>query len=136
MARTQRVGGLHQVAPGTTHGDGHHQRDLEDRADEDDEDFLRLANARPQDQQRNESRRRQVAAERDEGLEERLDAFVRAHRNAQRHGNDRCQDKTADHAPDGHADVFDEAVSVNSSQPSFTMVTGLAGRWATRSRPM
>lgn len=118
VARTQCVCSFHQVAPRTAHGDGHHQRDLEDRADEDDEDLLRLANARPQDQEWNEGRGRQVAAERNEGLEERLDPLVRAHRNAQRHGNDRRQDEATDDAPDGHADVFDEAV-FGEQQPAF-----------------
>ena len=53
-------------------------------ADEDHRELLRLADAGPEDQQRNEGARRQVAGEADEGLEERLDRLVRAHRHAER----------------------------------------------------
>ena len=79
VARAERVGGLDQIAPRRADGDRHHQDDLEDRADEDDEQLLRLADAGPQDQQRDEGRGRQVAREGDERLEERLDRLVGAH---------------------------------------------------------
>ncbi|MNU85197.1 hypothetical protein D3C71_749350 [compost metagenome] len=110
MACTQRVGCLHQVAPRAAHSHGHHQRDLKDRTDEDDQNFLRLANAGPQDQQRDKSRGRQIAAKRNEGLKERLDALVSTHGNAQRHGDDCGQDEAAEHTPHRHADVLVKAV--------------------------
>ena len=123
----QRVGGLDQVAPRAADGDRHHQHDLEERADEDHQQLLRLADAGPQDQQRNEGRGRQVAAEGDEGLEEGLDRLLGAHRDAQRHGDDGGQHEAAEHAPHRHADVVDEAV-LGEEQPRLpcTIVTGLA----------
>ena len=65
-------------------------------ADEDDQKLLHLADAGPQDQQRNEGGRRQVARERDERLEERLDRLVGAHQDAERHGDQRRQHEAAD----------------------------------------
>jgi hypothetical protein len=72
--------------------------------------LLRLADAGPQNEQRDEGRRRQVAREADEGLEEGLDRLVRPHRDAQRQGQCRRDHEAADHAPHGHADVLGEAV--------------------------
>ncbi len=107
---TERVGSLHQVAPGAGDGHRHHQDELEHRADEDHEQLLRLADARPQDQQRNEGGGRQVARERHEGFEEGFDGPVRAHQDAERDGDERRQHEAPDHAPNRHADVVEEAV--------------------------
>ncbi|MPM44513.1 hypothetical protein SDC9_91191 [bioreactor metagenome] len=63
IAGTQGVGGLHQILACTAHGHGHHEGDLEHRADEDDQQLLCFAHAGPEDQQRNEGRCGQVAAE-------------------------------------------------------------------------
>ena len=90
-------------------------------------ELLRLADARPQDQQRDERRRRQVARERDERLEERLDRLVRAHRDAERHAEHGGDDEAAEDAPHRDADVLDEArAAVSSVQPSRSMVSGSA----------
>ena len=89
VARAQRVGRLDQIAPRVADRDRHHQHDLEERADEDHQQLLRLADAGPQDQQRDEGRGRQVARERDERLEERLDRLVGAHQHAERHARRR-----------------------------------------------
>src|SRR5262252_6376720 len=70
--RAQRVGGLYQVATGRAHRDRDHQHDLEEAPDEDDEELLRLADARPEDEEGNEGGGGQVAGKRHEGLEERL----------------------------------------------------------------
>ena len=59
-------------------------------------ELLHLADAGPQDQERNERGGRQVARERDERLEERLDRLVGAHRDAERHRDDRRQHEAAD----------------------------------------
>ena len=110
VAGAQRIGGLDQVAPRRADRDRDHQDDLEHRADEDDQQLLQFADAGPQDQQRNEGRGRQIAGEGDEGFEEGLDRLVGAHQHAERHRDDRGQRKAADDAPDGHADVEQEAV--------------------------
>ena len=89
VAAAQRVGRLDQVAPRVAHGHRDHQHELEEAADEDHRQLLRLADAGPQDQQRDEGAGRQVAREADEGLEEGLDRLVGAHRHAQRHGRAR-----------------------------------------------
>src|SRR5205814_3507441 len=72
--------------------------------------LLHLADARPQNQQRNERRRRQIARERYERLEKRFDRLVRAHRNAERDSQDCREDEPADDAPDRDSDVFRKAV--------------------------
>ena len=95
----------------------HHQDDLEHRADEDDEQLLHLADAGPQDQQRDEGGGRQIARERDERLEERLDRLVGAHQDADRHRDQRREHEAAEHAPDRHADVEQEAV-LGQQQPA------------------
>ena len=77
--RAQRIGGLDEVAPRRADRDRDHQDDLEHRADEDDEQLLQLADAGPQDQQRNEGGGRQIARKGDERLEEGLDRLVGAH---------------------------------------------------------
>ncbi len=105
----ERVRRLDEIAPRPADRHGDHQHDLEERADEDDQQLLRLADACPQDQQRDERRRRKVARERDEGLEERLDGLVRTHRDAERHADQRGEDEAAEHAPDRDADVLGEA---------------------------
>src|SRR3546814_6822564 len=46
----------HQVAPRGADGHRHHQDELEDGADEDDQQLLGLADAGPEDQQRDEGR--------------------------------------------------------------------------------
>ena len=109
---------LDQVAAHARHRHRHHQHDLEHRADEDDEQLLQLAEPRPQDQQRNEGGGRQVARERDERLEERLDRLVGAHQDADRHRDQRGQCEAADHAPDRDADVVEEAV-LGQQQPAL-----------------
>ena len=96
VAGAERVGGLDQVAPRVADRDRDHQDDLEHRADEDDQQLLHLADAGPQDQQRDEGGGRQVAREGDERLEERLDRLVGAHQDAERHGDQRRQDEAAD----------------------------------------
>ena len=98
----ERVGRLDEVAPRRADDHRDHQHDLEEHADEDDEELLRLADAGPQDQERDERGRRQVARERHERLEERLDRLERAHRDAERHADDRGEHEAADHAPDRH----------------------------------
>ena len=118
VARAERQRRLDQIAPHAGDRDRHHQDDLEHRADEDDEQLLQLADARPQDQQRNEGGGRQVARERDERLEERLDRLVGAHQDAERHRDQRRQHEAADHAPDRDADVVEEAV-LGQQQPAF-----------------
>ena len=125
--RAQRVGGLHQVLARRAHADRDHQQDLEHRADEDHQHLLQLADARPQDQQRNEGRRRQVAAERDEGLQKRLQALVRPHGDAQRHGDERRQHEAAEHPRNRHADVVDE-VELGEQQPAFARHGHRAGQ--------
>ena len=45
---------LDEIAAGVAHRDGHHQDDLEDRANEDHEKLLHLADAGPEDEQRHE----------------------------------------------------------------------------------
>ncbi len=82
-----------------------HQDDLKHAADEDDEQLLHLADAGPQDQQRNEGGRGQIARERYERFEERFDRLVGAHQDAERHRDHRRDHEAADHTPDGHADV-------------------------------
>ena len=114
----ERVRRLDQVAPRRADRHRDHQHDLEERADEDDEQLLRLADAGPQDQQRDERGGRQVARERDERLEERLDRLVRAHRDAERHRDERRQHEAADDAPDRDADVPREAVA-REQVPAF-----------------
>jgi hypothetical protein len=104
----QRIRGFDQVAPRRADDDGDHQDDLENRPDEDDEQLLRLADPGPEDQQRNERGRREIARERNKRLEERFHRLERAHCDAERHGDDRGEDEAADHAPDRHADVLDE----------------------------
>ena len=79
-------------------------------ADEDDEQLLQFTNARPQDQKRNEGGGRQIARKGDERFEEGFDRLVGAHQHAERNGDDRGQHEAADHAPDRHADVEQEAV--------------------------
>ena len=94
VAGAERVGRLDQVAPRVADGHRDHQHELEERADEDHRQLLRLADAGPQDQQRNEGRRRQVARERDERLEERLDRLVGAHRDAERQRQQRRRSRS------------------------------------------
>ena len=106
----ERIGRLDQIAPRGAHGDGDHQDDLEDRADEDDEQLLQFADAGPQDQQRDEGRGRQIASKGDERFEEGFDRLVGAHQHAERHRDDRGEREAADDAPDRHADVEQEAV--------------------------
>ena len=110
VARAERQRGLDQIAPHAADRDGDHQDDLEHRADEDDQQLLHFADAGPQDQQRDEGGGRQIARERDERLEERLDRLVGAHQHADRHRDQGGEDEAADHAPDRHADVEGEAV--------------------------
>ena len=109
VGSAQRIGGLHQIASGIGDIDGDHQDDLEHRPDEDHQQFLHFADAGPQDQERHEGRGRQVAGKRDEWLEQRLDRLVGPHGDADRHGNDGSQHETADHAPDGDADIAEKA---------------------------
>src|SRR5690606_22628281 len=109
-AGAQRLGGLHEVEPAAADGDGNHQDDLENRADDDDAELLRLADAGPEDEQRDEGGGGKVAREGYEGFEEGFDALEGAHQDAERHGEDRGDDEAADHAPDGEPDIDDEAV--------------------------
>ena len=51
---------------------GHEQDELEERADEDDGDLLRSADADVEDEQRDHGADRQIADEVDHGLHERL----------------------------------------------------------------
>src|ERR671933_143726 len=83
VARSQRIGRLDEVAPGLADRDRHHQHDLEDGADEDDEELLHLPDAGPEDEKRHEGGGRQVAGERNEGFEEGLDRLVGAHQDAE-----------------------------------------------------
>jgi len=110
VAAAQGVGGLDQVAPCIADGHRDHQHQLEEAADEDHRQLLRFADARPEDQQRDEGTRRQVAGERDEGLEEGFDGFVGAHCHPQRQGQRGGNQEAADHAPHRHADVLGEAL--------------------------
>ena len=107
-------------------GDRDHQDDLEHRADEDDEQFLQFADAGPEDQQWNEGGCRQITRKGNERFEEGFDRLVGAHQHAEGDGDDGGQHEAADHPPDRHADIEQEAVLVRSSKPSFTMVSGLA----------
>src|SRR5207249_2661824 len=104
VARPQRVGRLDQVAARVADHHRYHQDDLEERADEDDEELLRFAGAGPEDEQRNECRRRKVAGKGDERLEEALDRLVGAHRHAERHADRGGDEKAAEDAPDGGED--------------------------------
>ena len=110
VARAKRKRGFHQIAPHAGDRERHHQHDLEHRANEDNQQLLHLADAGPQDQQRDEGRGRQIARERHERLEERLDRLVGAHQDAERHRDQRREHEAADHAPDGYADIVGEIV--------------------------
>ena len=110
VARAERVGGLHELAPRAAHRHGHHQGDLEHRADEDHEQLLRLADPGPQDQERDEGRRRQVAREAHEGFQERLHGLPRAHGDARGHGHGGGQREAPHDAPHRDGDVGPEAV--------------------------
>ena len=90
-------------------------------------ELLRLADAGPEDQQRDEGARRQVAREAHERLEERLDRLVRAHRHAERQREQRGDDEAAEDAPHRHADVLARSPSrVSSVQPSAASCIGSA----------
>ncbi len=123
VARAQRQRRLDQIAAHAADTDSHHQHDLEHRADEDHQKLLQFAEARPQDQQRDESGGRQVARERDERLEKRLDRLVGAHQDAERHRDQRGQHEAAEHAPDRRCRCRRrKPCLISSSQPSSTMV--------------
>ena len=118
FARTQRVGGFNEITPRAADDDGDHQGNLKDSADEDDEDFLQLTDAGPENEQGNECGGRQITAERYERLEEGFDGLVSAHTDAERYGDKRCQKKSGQHTPDGHPDILGKAV-FGKEQPSF-----------------
>src|SRR5438874_1008460 len=81
--------------PGGADDQRHHQDDLKHRADEDHRELLLLADAGPQDQQRNEGRGGQIAREGHERLEEGLDRLERAHQDAERYRDERREDEAA-----------------------------------------
>src|SRR5207244_13097063 len=89
---------------------GEQQVSMEAQADKKDQRLLQSADARPQDQQRDEGRRGQITGKRDERLQEGLDRLIGAHQNAKRHSDDGRQRKAADDPPYRHADVEQEAV--------------------------
>ncbi|OBQ31497.1 MAG: hypothetical protein AN485_23860, partial [Anabaena sp. MDT14b] len=101
----ERVGGFDQVTPRCAHAHRHHQHNLKHRADENHQHFLQLANARPQNQQGDKGRGGQIAAKGHKGFEEGFHPFVRAHRNAQRHGDQAGQNEAGQHPPNRHGDV-------------------------------
>ena len=123
----ERVGGLDEVAPRRADDHRDHQHDLEEHADEDHEQLLRLADAGPQDQERDERGRGQVARERHERLEKRLDRLERAHRDAERHAERRRRARSRRRTRQTViADVLGEAVLREQRQPSRSIVSGSA----------
>ena len=108
--RAERIRGVDEFAPRRADDHRHHQHDLEEHADEDHQQFLRFPDSGPQDQQRDEGGRRQVARERHERLEKRLDRLVRAHRDSQRNAERRGEDESAYDTPNRHRDVLEEAM--------------------------
>ena len=125
-ARAERVGRFHEVAARAADRDRHHQDDLEHGADEDHEELLRLADAGPQDQKRHEGGGGQVAGEGDERLHEGLHAFVGAHQDAERHGDEGGEDEAAEDAPDRDADVAEEPEAGEEGAAVASMVSGSA----------
>ena len=90
-------------------------------------ELLHFADAGPQDQQWNEGRRRQIARERDERLEERLDRLVRAHRDAEGDADQRGEHEAAEHPPDRDADVLREPeLRESAATPRRSIVSGSA----------
>ena len=139
VARAQRVGRLDQVAPRVAHGHRDHQHQLEEAADEDHRQLLRLADAGPQDQQRDEGAGRQVAREADEGLEEGLDRLVRAHRTPSGSASTAAMTKPPSTRHTVMPMSCAKPISVSSVQPLRTIVQrvgqeGLADEAAERRR--
>ena len=79
---------------------------LEQRADDDDRDFRTVVDAEDRDGQRAECRRRQIAEEFDERLDQPRETAVGAAKNAQRHADDRRDQE----APENDLDAVPEAL--------------------------
>src|SRR5207249_3840706 len=70
------------------------------------------------DQQWNERGGRKVTGEGDKRLKKCFDRLIRAHRDTQRHADDRGDDEAPDDSPDGNSDVSEKAVRVKQA-PTF-----------------
>ena len=79
---------------------------------------MQLADAGPQDEQGNERRGRQIAAEGNERFKEGFNWLVGSHGDTQRKRDGGSKDESCQYPPDGHADILGETV-FGKKQPAF-----------------
>ena len=106
----ERQRGLHQFLGHRADGRDDDGQQVDEDAEEQEGDLLRLVDAEPEDQERDERRDRHVAQRRHDRLEDPVDRLEGAHQHAERQRERRREREGDEDAPGGHPDRRAEVV--------------------------